>query len=217
MQVECSSCAKEINIPDNKVPKGQAFNLNCPGCKTKIRVDQHLQPPEPDPIESVDASSMIVDEDFGEDEEEIEIYDEHDQIALILDRQNDDLWTTALTELEYKLQRAKSPEHAIHKLRFNQYHVVAFHEKFGDTTLETSPLYEFVRDMPMDTRRKTFVALVGEKFKTLDNMEALSYSVNLVINQNDFDQLEIILKKSIGENETFYKVYRETMTALGKL
>ena len=217
MQVECPSCAKEINIPDNKIPQGQAFNLNCPGCKTKMRVDQHLKPPEPGPEESLDTSSMIIGEDFSDEEEEIEIYDEHDQIALILDRQNDDLWSTALTELDYKLQRAKSPEHAIHKLRFNQYHVVAIHEKFGDTTLETSPLYEFVRDMPMDTRRKTFVALVGEKFKTLDNMEALSYSVNLVINQNDFEQLETVLKKSIGENETFYKVYRETMTALGKI
>jgi hypothetical protein len=178
-----------------------------------MRVDQHLQP---DPTEALDTSSMLVDEEF-DDDEQIEIYDEHDQIGLILDRQNDDLWTAALTELDYKLQRAKSPEHAVHKLRFNQYHVVAIHEKFGDTTLETSPLYEFVRDMPMDTRRKTFVALVGANFKTLDNMEALAYSVNLVINQNDFDQLETILKKSIGENETFYKVYRETMTALGKL
>ena len=96
MQVECSSCAKEINIPDEKVPQGQAFNLNCPGCKTKMRVDQHLQP-EP---AALDASSMLVDEDF-EDDEEIEIYDEHDQIALILDRQDDDIWTTAFTELDF--------------------------------------------------------------------------------------------------------------------
>jgi len=213
MQVECPSCAKEINIPDNKVPQGQAFNLNCPSCKTKMRVDQHLQP---DPTQ-LDTSSMLVDEEFDDDNEEIEIYDEHDQIALILDRQNDDLWTTALTDLDYKLQRAKSPEHAVHKLRFNQYHVVVVHEKFGDTTLKTSPLYEYIRDMPMDTRRKTFVALVGDNFKTLDNMEAFAYSVNLVINQKDFDQLETVLKKSIGDNETFYKVYRETMTALGKL
>jgi hypothetical protein len=213
MQVECPSCAKEINIPDSKIPEGQAFNLNCPGCKTKMRVDQHL---EPDPAQ-LDTSSMLVDEDFDDDDEEIEIYDEHDQIALILDRKNDDLWATALTELDYKLQRAKSPEHAVHKLKFNQYHVVVVHEKFGDTTLKNSPLYEYIRDMPMDTRRKTFVALVGENFKTLDNMEAFAYSVNLVINQKDFDQLETILKKSIGDNETFYKVYRETMTALGKL
>jgi len=217
MQVECSSCNKEINIPDNKIPQGQAFNLTCPSCKTKMRVDQHLKPPASDPAESVDAISMVVDEDFEDDEEEIEIYDEHDKIALILDRQNDDLWTTALTELEYKLQRAKSPEHAVHKLKFNQYHVVAFHEKFGGSTLETSPLYDFIRDMSMDTRRKIFVALVGENFKTLDNMEALAYSVNLVINQKELDQLEAILKKSIGDNDNFYKVYRETMTALGKL
>ena len=217
MQVDCSSCNKEINIPDNKIPQGQAFNLTCPSCKTKMRVDQHLKPPASDPAESVDAISMVVDEDFEDDEEEIEIYDEHDKIALILDRQNDDLWTTALAELEYKLQRAKSPEHAVHKLKFNQYHVVAFHEKFGGSTLETSPLYEFIRDMSMDTRRKIFVALVGENFKTLDNMEALAYSVNLVINQKELDQLEAILKKSIGDNDNFYKVYRETMTALGKL
>ncbi len=217
MQVECSSCNKEINIPDNKIPQGQAFNLTCPSCKTKMRVDQHLKPPASDPAETVDATSMVVDEDFEDDEEEIEIYDEHDKIALILDRQNDDLWTTALTELEYKLQRANSPEHAVHKLKFNQYHVVAFHEKFGGSTLETSPLYKFLMDMSMDTRRKIFVALVGENFKTLDNMEALAYSVNLVINQKELDQLEAILKKSIGDNDNFYKVYRETMTALGKL
>jgi hypothetical protein len=217
MQVECSGCNKEINIPDNKIPQGQAFNLTCPSCKTKMRVDQHLKPPASDPAESVDAISMVVDEDFEDDEEEIEIYDEHDKIALILDRQNDDLWTTALNELEYKIQRAQSPEHAVHKLKFNQYHVVAFHEKFGGSTLETSPLYEFIRDMPMDARRKIFVALVGENFKTLDNMEALAHSVNLVINQKELDQLEAILKKSIGDNDNFYKVYRETMTALGKL
>lgn len=219
MQISCSSCSKDINIPDDKVPKGQAFNLTCPGCKTKIRVDQHLQPPKApvgDTGGSLDTTSMIVDEDFEEDEE-IEIYDEHDKIALILDRQNDEIWANALTELEYKLQRAKSPEHAVHKLKFNQYHVVAFHDKFGDTTLETSPLYEYIRDLSMDTRRKTFVAMVGDNYKTLDNMEALAYSVNLVINQSEIDQLETILKKSTGENDMFYKVYRETMTALGKL
>ena len=215
MQVECSSCNKEINIPDNKIPKDQAFNLTCPGCKTKMRVDQHLKPAAPD-ARSLDAASLVVDEEFDEDEE-IEIYDEHDKIALILDRVNDDQWTTALTDLEYKIQRAKSPEHAVHKLRFNQYHVVVFHEKYGDTNLRDSPFYEYVRDMPMHTRRKTFIAIVGENFKTLDNMEALAYSVNLVVNQKDIDQLETVLKKSIGDNDTFYKVYRETMTALGKL
>lgn len=224
MQITCSSCSREINIPDDKVPQGQAFNLTCPGCKTKMRVDQHLQPPQPAPGfggeeegVALDTASMLMDEEFDDDDEAFEIYDEHDKIALILDKENHDLWTTALTELEYKLQSAKSPEHAVHKLKFNQYHVVAFHEKFGDTALETSPLYEYIREMPMDTRRKTFVALVGDKFKTLDNMEALANSVNLVINQNEMDQLETILKKSTGENDNFYKVYRETMTALGKL
>ena len=215
MQVECTSCDKEINIPDEKIPQGQVFSLTCPGCKTKMRIDKHLKPPADSPG-SLDAASMIVDEEF-EDDDTFEIYDEYDKIALILDKTNDETWDTALTELEYKLQRAQSPEHAVHKMRFYQYHVVAFHEKFGGTKLENSILYQFIREMPMETRRKTFIALVGDNFKTLDNMEALSYSVNLVINQKDMDQLETVLKKSIGDNELFYKVYRETMTALGKL
>ncbi|NIQ02524.1 MAG: hypothetical protein GWM98_20890 [Nitrospinaceae bacterium] len=221
MLITCSSCSKSINLPDEKVPQGQAFNLTCPGCKTKMRVDQHLKPPEPANSDSsggsLDTSSMVVqDEDF-EDDEEIEIYDEHDKIALILDKKNYDAWSSVLTDLEFKLQTAKSPEHAVHKLKFNQFHVVVFHEKFGDTTLETSPLYEYIVEMPMSTRRKTFIALMGDNLKTLDNMEALAYSVNLVVNQKDIDQLETILKKTIGENDTFYKIYKETMSALGKL
>ena len=125
MQVTCGECQRSLNIPDEKVPEGRAFNVTCPGCKSKIKVEDHLKPAlEETPLseegtpmttedgmdlsqltgDAVDTSMMLSNEDFDE-EEEIEFYDENDKIALILDPENDESWSSVLTGLEYKLQR----------------------------------------------------------------------------------------------------------------
>ena len=41
-------------------------------------------------------------------------------------------------------------------------------------------------------------------------------SANVVINEKDIDKLENVLKKSISENEIFYKVFKETLHSMGK-
>ncbi|MFQ5717375.1 MAG: hypothetical protein ACE5GQ_09780, partial [Nitrospinales bacterium] len=71
-------------------------------------------------------------------------------------------------------------------------------------------------EMQMSFRRKIFVVLVGKNFKSTSNMQAFAASVNLVVNQKNLDKLSPILKRGLGENEIFYKVFREAMTALGK-
>ena len=68
----------------------------------------------------------------------------------------------------------------------------------------------------MATRRHIFLAIIGNGFKTLNNMQAFSYSVNLVINEKDVDKLAKILKKAIAEHEMFYKVFKESLQAMGK-
>jgi hypothetical protein len=70
--------------------------------------------------------------------------------------------------------------------------------------------------MPMVTRRNIFFALVGTNFKSLNNMQAYQKSANIVINEKDLEKLGDILKKSIAENEIFYKVYKETLNAARK-
>jgi hypothetical protein len=213
-----------MNIPDEKLPKGHAFSITCPKCKKKIKVNQHLKPKESEPVslppekkeETVDTASIVINpEEFGNDEDLV-IYDENDQIALVLDDNNKDVWTKALEAKRFKIQYAKSPEYAVHKMKFTHFHFVALNENFGNVALDESPIYQTVIEMPMVTRRNIFFALVGANFKSLNNMQAYQKSANVVINEKDLGKLEDILKKSISENEIFYKVYKETLNAVNK-
>ncbi len=219
MQVQCTSCQKQINIPDEKVPKDQAFTLTCPQCQNKVRVDQHLKPrePEPPPEEDiVDTFTFVASEDFEEDEI-LEIYEEGDKVALLLDHTNEEFWITTLSDLEYKLQSAKSPEHAVHKLKFTQFDLVILHEEFGQIPFRENPVYHYLIDLPMSQRRGIFLALVGKEFRSGNNMEAFALSVNLVINEKDFEKAAILLKKTINDNDMFYRVFRESLKTHGKV
>ena len=225
MQVTCNACQRSMNIPDEKLPKDQAFSITCPGCKIKIKVDQHLKSKESEPAsptipeekeETVDTASMVINQEEFEDDEDLVIYDENDQLALVLDDNNKEIWTKALEEKEFKIQYARSPEHAVHKMKFTHFHFVALNENFGNIALDESPFYQTLIEMPMVTRRNIFFALVGTNFKSLNNMQAFQKSTNVVINEKDLDKLGDILKKSISENEIFYKVYKETLHAMGK-
>ena len=224
MQVTCNACQHRMNIPDEKLPKDQAFSILCLECKTKIKINQHLKPKESEPVslppekkeEKVDTASIVINpEEFGNDEDLV-IYDENDQIALVLDDINKDVWTKALEEKNFKIQYARSPEYAVHKMKFTHFHFVALNENFGNVALDESPIYQTMIEMRMVTRRNIFFALVGMHFKSLNNMQAYQKSANVVINEKDLEKLGDILKKSISENEIFYKVYKETLNAIGK-
>jgi hypothetical protein len=222
MQVECNGCKRSMNIPDEKLPKDQAFSITCPGCKSKIKIDQHLKteesptPSAPEPEKALDASSMVVEHEDFEDDDELVIYEEGDQLALVLDEQNQSAWTEALESRDYKIQYAKSPEHAAHKMKFTHFHFVALNENYGGKGLDKNPVYQSLIELPMVTRRNIFLALLGTSFKTLNNMQAFQKSVNVVINEKDINKLGDVLKKSVSENEIFYKVFKETLHSMGK-
>jgi len=219
MQVTCNACQRSMNILDEKLPKDQAFSITCPGCKNKIKVDQPLKTPDPptppQQEEALDTAGMVVDQEEFEDDELV-IYDENDQLALILDETNQSAWTQALESRDYKIQYAKSPEHAVHKMKFTHFHFIALHENYGNKDLDNNTVYKTLIELPMVTRRNIFVALIGKNFKTLKNMQAFQKSVNVVINEKDINKLEDVLKKSISEIEIFYKVFKETLQSMGK-
>lgn len=221
MQINCTGCSKPINIPDEKLPKDKAVTVTCPECKAKVRVDQHLRSSSGETAsasqkaESDDVLSIVSSGD--EEEDEFKIYGENDQIALILDDVRKAQWAKELAELNYKIEYAKSPEQAVHKMKFTQFHLVVLSDNYCGVSLDDSVVYQSLKEMPMSIRRKIFLALVGKQFKSANNMQAFQYSANVVINEKDMDKASLILKKSCSENEAFYKVFKETLHSLGKV
>ncbi len=124
--------------------------------------------------------------------------------------------TSALGELKYTVEIAAGADDAFEKLKFNQYDVIVLNEKFGRSATGNNTVYKHLQFMPMGARRRIFFALVGQNLKTSDNMAAFSRSANIVINEKDLPNLKAILKKSIADNDQFYKVFRESLVKMGK-
>jgi len=123
--------------------------------------------------------------------------------------------SAALEGLKYSMEFATNADNAFEKLRFNQYNLIVLNESFGGN-VENNAVYSFLTTMPMSTRRHIFLALIGKNFKTADNMTAFTKSANIVVNEQDLPNLKAILKKSVADNNQFYKVFRESLVKMGK-
>ncbi|HEX8947533.1 MAG TPA: hypothetical protein VF790_01155 [Dissulfurispiraceae bacterium] len=123
--------------------------------------------------------------------------------------------TAALEGLGYRVEAGAGADDTFEKLRFNRYDVIVINEKFGGSA-EDNKVYKHLQFMPMSNRRHIFVALIGQGLKTADNMTAFSKSANVVVNEQDIPNLKAILKKSVADNDQFYKVYKESLVKLGK-
>lgn len=122
-----------------------------------------------------------------------------------------------LQRLKYSVEFTAGVEDTFEKLKLNQYALIILNERFGGSAPESNFVYKFLQAMPMSTRRHIFIVLTGKDFKTGDNMTAFAKSANIVVNDNDIPDLKTVLKKSISDNDTFYKVFRESLVKMGKM
>jgi hypothetical protein len=223
MEVTCSSCNKILKIPDEKIPDNQAVKVACPVCKNKIIIDKRESAKEL----TEEAPGVSATMDFAEENDDTQSYgesaslgffDEDTKLALVLDNDEERQGKirAAVEELGFHFIESGSTRDAIGKMRFNQFHLIILSEGFDDQPLEYSPIINSLNHTPMSYRRKTFLALIGDQLKTMDNMMAFSMSANVVVNPDDMDKLSGILKKAFAENERFYKVFVDCLRETGK-
>jgi len=125
--------------------------------------------------------------------------------------------TDSVRELKYAVDVPVNVQDAFEKLRFNQYDLILIDENYSGNGFEGNEFLKHIQQLPMTTRRYIFVALFGANFKTMDNMSAFEHSVNLVVNEKDLSNIRVILKKTIADNEQFYKVFKESLQKYGKM
>jgi predicted Zn finger-like uncharacterized protein len=213
MDVTCKSCGTTLKIPDEKLPPDQAVSVTCPKCKGKIRIepsDRRLAPTK----EAFEQAGI----EYDADTSPLELFEEGARLALVLDGDEANVMeiTPTLEELSYKLILPTSINEAMAKLRLYHFDLILLSDGFDGQDIDRSPITHYLNHLSMSVRRKIFLVLVSEKFKTMDNMMAFGKSANLVVNPDDLSNLALVLKKTLSDHEKFYKVFTDILKEAGK-
>ncbi|OPX35225.1 MAG: hypothetical protein B1H12_09225 [Desulfobacteraceae bacterium 4484_190.2] len=223
MDIICEKCNARLSIPDDKIPSGQRSAIICPKCKNRITLNVPVPGQKNLPPEAGEKPGPVVnngDSDYGyeDDDASLDFFEEGVRLALIMGNephQAEKLGQT-VDELGYKHVSAKNTRDAISKMRLHHFDVILLSDGFDGISLEQSPILQHINSLSMSVRRRIFLALVADEFKTMDHMMAFAMSGNMVINGGDLDRLTSIMQHAISDNEKFYKVFTDTMVEVGK-
>ena len=120
-----------------------------------------------------------------------------------------------LSVLNYKLHIGLFAEDIALKLRTHTYNVVLVYENFAGNTLKTNPILNECVQIPGGERRKQFILLIGPSMITNDNMQAFKFSVDMVCNDVDVQNLMTILNRGLVKHEEVYHSFNECMRMIG--
>ena len=218
MEVQCKNCDARFKISDEKLPAGQLISLKCPKCQNKIEVDTRGTQ-----ATASAASLQAIMDDMASDTYDaglrpFDFLEEGVETALICEQDEAvrEKIGSALQEMNYNITDAPSTRDALKYMRFHNFELVVLNEGFDGGDPESNYVLRYVAQLSAGIRRDVFVILAGDGFATGDGMTAFNKSVNFVLNMEDVDELERILKLSLADHEEFYRMLRDTMKKVGR-
>lgn len=122
----------------------------------------------------------------------------------------------AVVELGYRPVPAGNSIQGIGWMRFHEFGLVVLFDPYDGVSLERSPVLHYLNGLSMSIRRRIFLALIGERFRTADGIMALAMSANLVVSPQDVDRFAGTLKLAVSDNERFYRGFLDAIRESGK-
>jgi len=214
MNIICENCQSKFKIPDEKIPAGRKASVACPKCKGKISLNGKMGAAGTK-VNFVDANSNG---SYDASEKPFDFIEEEGLTALVCES-NPLVQTTiaeALELMEYQITRAENTRDALKRMRYHNYDLFVVNENFDTDNPESNGILLYLERLNMLVRRNMFIALVSDRFRTMDNMMALNKSVNLIINIKNVEDIGKILSRGITDNEFFYRVFKGTLKEVGR-
>lgn len=241
----CPFCSKTINLNTKaeasikSLAPGKQVRIKCPSCSgmlginnkfqtSKIQAPQGTKSPSQaksqdqdtaagQSIRPPDAPDLSWLED-GLQHEDDRSDDDEATLALVLAKQEQgrDKIVEAIESLGYQVELVGSATEAIEKMAFCNYAMVALHSRFEGKSINSSVFHQHMQAMRMSSRRYIFYFLIGPEFHTLYELQALSVSANLVVNDREVPKLNMILMKKIPEYERLFGQIIEEIRNQGK-
>jgi hypothetical protein len=228
MDITCGACGKQhksnAKLEESlaKLAPGKKIRLKCSQCQEPILLDKgmldghrakvealstRVKPPEPPD------TSWLYEGEFVDDEM---VADIPQAMVLMPEGQAMDEVLRALAGLGYQAITVENTKQALEKMQFVNYSNIVLHSRFEGGGLEGNRFHTYIQNMEMARRRFIFYVLIGPEFKTFYNLEALSNSANLVVDEQDSAKFDIILRKAIPEYEELFGAYMTELRVQGR-
>jgi predicted Zn finger-like uncharacterized protein len=227
VQATCSQCSQKIVIDDAKVPD-RPFNVRCPRCQSVVRLagkgadsapPPAPTPPPPTPVDlrpAPDAGGgptsegmraqmmaqlrreMTTGEGGGGPQALVAFPDPGPAAAI----------TLTLTRMGYHVETVDEFDEAARLLDQGAFQVVAT-ARVAAAQGRPESLYQRLSRLPPDARRRLFVVLVGDEFKTGEGTQAFLVLADLVLHSRDAGNADPLIRSTVAERKRLYQAYDE--------
>lgn len=201
MQATCPQCQTRIQIDDAKVPD-KAFNVKCPKCSNVVKLPGKVAAPPPGmetaaPVFSSAALSTAVTTPIATPGERAIVTFPDDALAQAMKE--------TLTRLGYAVDIVPAEDAA--RLLDQGLFVMAATARVAAAQGKGESLYQRITRMPPDSRRRVFVILAGDEFKTGDGTQAWAVLGDLVVSTRDAAMCDNAVRTVMAERNRLYQVF----------
>jgi predicted Zn finger-like uncharacterized protein len=211
VQAQCPQCSARIQIDDAKVPD-RPFKVRCPKCQnvmplpgraqdpaesTASRLMPSVPPPSPDaPLAPMLSQAAL-------ERAERAAAGERDAI-IALGGSSAELLQKALEHLGFHADVVEDVDEGARLLEQGVYEVAVTSRSVAEPGHPETLAQRMLR-MPLDTRRRVFVVLVGEEFRSGDGTQAWAVQADLVLHPGDTARAEHLIRATMKERKRLYQ------------
>jgi len=235
MIVNCPHCGKQLKLGDKiresvrSLEPGRRIKIKCAHCGVPFGLDMSMDRSQGAQERGISSSTQSVvrfkppaapEIDWLKDgtfEEKDVVEDIPRALVLMPDIPGREQVIKAASAVGYRVEQARSAGEAIENMLFVNYAAVFLHSRFELGSIQTGAFHHHMRKMNMARRRFIFYVLIGEQFSTLYDLQALSFSANLVVNDAEIPYIGTILKKAIPDYEALFGPLMEELRIAGKI
>jgi predicted Zn finger-like uncharacterized protein len=205
VQAQCPHCSTRIQIEDAKVPD-RPFKVRCPKCQNVMTLpggspvpaaaEPAPPPPAPEVPEPILSQAAL-------ERAERAAAGERDAI-IALGGPAAEALQTALEHLGFHVDLVEDIEEGARLLEQGVYEVAVTSRSAAEPGRPETLAQRMLR-MPLDTRRRVFVVLVGEELRSGDGTQAWAAQADLVLHPSDIARAEHLVRATMTEKKRLYQ------------
>lgn len=213
MQANCPNCSNRIAIDDAKVPE-RPFSVKCPKCQTVVKFPGKgaAAAPAPPPAgPTAPAAPSAAEMHAPSEEMRAQMMAQirrtsgdatHQGKALVAlkDRTQAGSAALPLSRLGFQVDTLDNLEEGGRLLDQGVYDIVV-------TSRGAGTLHERISRLNPDGRRRVFVVVLGDEFKTGDGTQAWALQADLVLNPRDMGTADGPILNTLAERTRLYQAY----------